>query len=79
MLPNEIIAQLNTEFQCRENQIRQLAALYAVCMRIAEQRPPNNRRRISHHHRFFMYTASQQLAKPRFFNRTSTSWEFRTS
>ncbi|KAH4481504.1 hypothetical protein HBH89_248560, partial [Parastagonospora nodorum] len=28
MLPDEIIAQLNTEFQCREQQIQQLAALY---------------------------------------------------
>lgn len=32
MLPDEIIAQLNTEYQCREHQIRQLAALYAVRM-----------------------------------------------
>jgi hypothetical protein len=30
MLPDEIIAQLNTEFQCREYQVQQLTALYAV-------------------------------------------------
>ncbi|KAH3909977.1 hypothetical protein HBH56_154810 [Parastagonospora nodorum] len=30
MLPDEIIAQLNTEFQCREQQIQQLAALYTA-------------------------------------------------
>ncbi|EAT86614.2 hypothetical protein SNOG_05550 [Parastagonospora nodorum SN15] len=30
MLPDEIIAQLNTEFQCREQQIQQLAALYTM-------------------------------------------------
>jgi hypothetical protein len=30
MLPDEIIAQLNSEFQCREYQVQQLTALYAV-------------------------------------------------
>lgn len=30
MLPDEIIAQLTSEFQCREQQIQQLAALYTV-------------------------------------------------
>ncbi|KAJ4370024.1 hypothetical protein N0V83_005788 [Neocucurbitaria cava] len=29
MLPDEIIAQLNTEFQCREQQLQHLAALYS--------------------------------------------------
>lgn len=31
MLPDEVIAQLNSEFQCREQQIQHLAALYTVC------------------------------------------------
>jgi len=30
MLPDEIIAQLTTEFQCRDQQIHHLAALYSV-------------------------------------------------
>jgi hypothetical protein len=30
MLPDELIAQLDGEFVCREQQIRHLAALYAV-------------------------------------------------
>jgi hypothetical protein len=30
MLPEEIIVQLNAEFQCREQQIQHLAALYTV-------------------------------------------------
>jgi hypothetical protein len=30
MLPNEIIAQLSGEFQCRDQQIQHLAALYSV-------------------------------------------------
>ncbi len=30
MLPDEIVAQLNSEYQCRENQIQHLAVLYTV-------------------------------------------------
>lgn len=30
MLPDEILEQLNSEFPCRELQIRHLAALYSV-------------------------------------------------
>lgn len=30
MLPDEIIAQLDAEFQCRHQQIQHLAALYSV-------------------------------------------------
>jgi origin recognition complex subunit 5 len=30
MLPDEIIAQLAAEFQCRDQQIHHLAALYSV-------------------------------------------------
>jgi hypothetical protein len=32
MLPDEIIVQLNAEFQCRDEQIQHLAALYSVRM-----------------------------------------------
>jgi len=32
MLPDEIIAQLTAEFQCRDQQIHHLAALYSVRM-----------------------------------------------
>jgi origin recognition complex subunit 5 len=30
MLPDEIIAQLNAEFQCRDQQIQHLAVIYTV-------------------------------------------------
>ena len=32
MLPDELIAQLDGEFICREQQVRHLAALYAVSL-----------------------------------------------
>jgi len=31
MLPEEIIAQLSTEYPCREQVIQHIALLYAVC------------------------------------------------
>jgi len=33
MLPDEIIAQLNAEFQCREQQLQHLVAIYSVRLR----------------------------------------------
>jgi hypothetical protein len=32
MLPDELLAQLNEKFQCREQQLHHLAALYTVCV-----------------------------------------------
>jgi hypothetical protein len=39
MLPDELIAQLDGEFVCREQQIRHLAALYAVRRRYTQHSP----------------------------------------
>jgi hypothetical protein len=77
MLPDEIIAQLNAEFQCREQQIRHLAALYTV-----RTLPPqtsahsDEHRRISHHHPSSTSTGSQQPANRQFCAPTSTYLAF---
>jgi hypothetical protein len=79
MLPDEIIAQLNSEFQCREYQVQQLTALYAVRQAPAfVTNPTDTLRRISHQHRFSTSTASLRPAKPHFFDPTSISLVLRT-
>ena len=42
MLPDEIIAQLTAEFQCRDQQIHHLAALYSVRTPLKLQRHRTN-------------------------------------
>jgi hypothetical protein len=60
MLPDEIVAQLNSEFQCREQQIAHLAALYTVCQTTLHATSTNNLRHISPDHHSSTSTASAQ-------------------
>jgi hypothetical protein len=78
MLPDEIIAQLNSEFQCRDLQIQHLAALYAVCLSPCHAAFSNTHRRISHPLHCSTSTASPPPGNPQYCAPSSTYQAFRT-